>query len=105
MHRRRLIALDEMRFVAVSDQQRVEFVVRNAREDRGIRDLIAIEVQPRQDGASRMGLRNLFSANLHANGGLLRKELDLPDFRCCPFPCTRAHVRCRDSCAGNSVCE
>jgi hypothetical protein len=56
MHRRRLIALDEMRFVAVSDQQRVEFVVRNAREDRGIRDLVALEVQHRQDGPIPNGI-------------------------------------------------
>ena len=48
MHRGRIIALDEIRFVAVSDQQRLQFFMRNAREDRGIRDLVAVEVQHRQ---------------------------------------------------------
>ena len=45
MHRRRVFAFDEIRFVAVSDQQRLQFLVRNARENRGICDLVAVEVQ------------------------------------------------------------
>ena len=57
MHRRRVIALDEIRFVAVSDQQRLQFFVRNAREDRGIRDLVAVEVQHRQDSPIANGIQ------------------------------------------------
>ena len=49
MHHKRVIAFDEIRFVAISDQQRLQFFVRNAREDGRIRDLVAVEVQHRQD--------------------------------------------------------
>src|SRR5208282_662126 len=49
MHRERIVALDEMRFVAVTDQQRLQFFVWNARQNRGIRDLVAVEVQHRQN--------------------------------------------------------
>ena len=59
MHRRRVIALDEIRFVAVSDQQRLQFFVRNAREDRGIRDLVGVEVQHRRDSSIANGIQEL----------------------------------------------
>ena len=59
MHRRRVITLDEIRFVAVSDQQRLQFLVRNARKDRGIRDLVAVEVQHRQDSPIANGIQEL----------------------------------------------
>src|ERR1700680_5001340 len=49
MHQRWVVAFDEVRFVAVSDQQRLQFFVRNARENRGIRDLVAVEVKRRQN--------------------------------------------------------
>src|ERR1700733_7615911 len=49
VHRKRLVAFDEVRFVAVSDQKRFQLIMRNAREDCRIRDLVAIEVQHRQD--------------------------------------------------------
>jgi hypothetical protein len=39
--------------VAVSDQQRLQFFALNAREDRGVRDLVAVEVQHREDSPNR----------------------------------------------------
>ena len=57
MHRRRLIALDEIGFVAVSDQQRLQFFARNAREDIGIRDLVAIGMQERQHSPIANGIQ------------------------------------------------
>ncbi len=51
VHRLRVVALDEMRDVAVAAEQRFEFLVRDAREHGRIGDLVAIEVQDRQHGA------------------------------------------------------
>ena len=46
-----LIAFDEMRRVAVAAQQVIEFLVADAGEHGGIGDLVAVEMQDRQDGA------------------------------------------------------
>ena len=46
-----IVAFDEMRRPAVAAEQGVEFLVRNAREDRGVVDLVAVQVQHGQHGA------------------------------------------------------
>ncbi len=51
MHCRRIVAFHKIRLVAVSDQQRFQFFVRDAREYCGICDLVTVEVQHRQNGA------------------------------------------------------
>ena len=50
MHHGRVIAFDEVRFVTVSVQQRLQFFMRDAGEDGGICDLVAVQMQHRQDG-------------------------------------------------------
>src|SRR5580698_3245302 len=49
MHRERIIAFDEIRLVPITGEQCFQFFMWDAREDSGIRDLVAIEVQHRQD--------------------------------------------------------
>ena len=51
MHRRRVVAFNEVGFLAISGKQRLQFVMGNARKDCGIGDLVAIEVKDRQDGS------------------------------------------------------
>ena len=51
MHCGGIVAFDEVRFVAIADEQCFQFVVRDASEDRWVRDLVAVEVQNGQDGA------------------------------------------------------
>src|SRR5580700_9760188 len=50
MHRSRVIAFDEVRFVTVSGQQSLQFFMRDAGKDGGICDLVAVQMQHRQDG-------------------------------------------------------
>ncbi len=73
MHRRRVVAFDEVRFVAVPDQQRFQFFVRNARENRGIRDLVAVEVQHRKDSS----IANRIQEFVRMPGGRKRTGLRL----------------------------
>src|SRR5277367_2662527 len=49
MHHRRIIAFDEIRFVPVTGEQCFQLFMWDARKDGGICDLVAIEVQHRQD--------------------------------------------------------
>ena len=51
VHHRRIAALDEVRRVAVADEQRLQLLVADAREDRRVGDLVAVEVQDRQHRA------------------------------------------------------
>ena len=55
VHGVRLVALDEQRPVAVALEERDELVLRDAREDGRVRDLVAVQVQDRQHRA--VGLR------------------------------------------------
>ena len=48
MHDSRIAAFDEIRRVTVADEQRFELLVADAREDRGIGDLVAVQIQDRQ---------------------------------------------------------
>ena len=59
MHRLRVVALDEMRRVAVAAKKTVELLVRNAREHRRVGDLVAVEVQDRQHRAVARGVEEL----------------------------------------------
>ena len=54
-----IVALDEMRRVAVAAQQMVELLVRNAREHGRIGDLVAVEMQDRQHRAVAHGIEEL----------------------------------------------
>ena len=56
MHLFGVVAFDEVRRVAVAAQEGVELVVRDAREDGGVRDLVAVEVKDGQDGAVADGI-------------------------------------------------
>ena len=51
VNERRIVALNEVRLVAVAAQQLGEFVAADAREHRRVGDLEAVEVQDRQHGA------------------------------------------------------
>ena len=51
VHRFGLLALDEARRVAVAEEQAFQFRARDAREDRRVGDLVAVQVQDRQHGA------------------------------------------------------
>ncbi len=57
MHGKRVVALDEIRFVPVSDQKRFQFFMRDARQDRGIRDLVAVEMQHGQHSSIANGIQ------------------------------------------------
>ncbi len=48
MHLRGIVARDEIRLPAVAFQQALEFFFRDARQDRGVGDLVAVQVQDRQ---------------------------------------------------------
>ncbi len=50
MHDERVVAFDEVWFVAVSGQQRFQFFIRYASQNSWVRDLVAVEVQHRQHG-------------------------------------------------------
>src|SRR5689334_18498363 len=43
VHCLRLVALDEIRTITVADEERLQLVRRNAREDRRVGDLVAVE--------------------------------------------------------------
>ena len=51
VHGRRVVALHEVGLVAVADEQRAQLVVRDARQDGRVGDLVAVEVQDRQHRA------------------------------------------------------
>ena len=51
MHQRRIVALDEQWLIAIADEKRAQFVVGNAGQDRRIGDLVAVEMQDRQNRA------------------------------------------------------
>ena len=59
MHLGRVVALDEVRLVAVALHQGGELLARDAGEDRGVGDLVAVEVEDRQDGAIADGVEEL----------------------------------------------
>ena len=47
----RVVALDEVRLVAVADHQVAQLVLGDAGQDGGVGDLVAVEMEDRQDGA------------------------------------------------------
>ena len=55
----RLVALNEVRRVAVATKERVELLARDAREDGGAGYLITVEVQDRQHRAVARGVEEL----------------------------------------------
>ena len=59
VHRRRVVALDEVGLVAVADEQRAQLVVRDARQHGRVGDLVAVEVQDREHGAVARGVDEL----------------------------------------------
>ena len=59
VHGLRVVALDEMRRVAVAAHQGFELFMRDARENRRIGDLVAVEVQDWQHGAVAHGIEEL----------------------------------------------
>ena len=65
----RVVALDDERPVAVALEERAQLVRRDAGEDRRVGDLVAVEVEDRQDGAvASPGSRNLLECQLAASG-------------------------------------
>ena len=59
MHRRGIVAFDEVRAVAVAAQQLIELLVADAREHGRARDLVAVQMQDRQDRAVGRGVQEL----------------------------------------------
>ena len=51
MHQCRIVPFDKERLVAVADEQRSQLVLGDARQNGGIGDLVAIQMQDRQNGA------------------------------------------------------
>src|SRR5580692_2479839 len=51
MHRKRVMALNEIRFVPVTGKECFQFFVWDTRQDGGICDFVAVEVQHRQNGS------------------------------------------------------
>ena len=51
VHHVRIAAFDEVRLVAVADKQRFELLVADAREDRRVGNLVAVQVEDRQNRA------------------------------------------------------
>ncbi len=51
VHRHGIVALDEIGCVAIAAEERVQFVMGNARQHRGAGDLVAVQVQDGQHGA------------------------------------------------------
>ena len=74
MHRGRIAAFDKVRFVAVSGKQRLQFFMRDAREDGGICDFVAVKVQHRQNGPIANGIQEF----VRMPGGRQRTGLCLP---------------------------
>ncbi len=59
VHRLRIVALDEMRRIAVAAHQGFELLVRDARQHGRVGDLVAVEVKDRQHGAVAHGIEKL----------------------------------------------
>ena len=51
MHDHRFMAFDHVRIPAVASKQLFQFLCRNPRQDRGVRDLVSVEVENRQYGS------------------------------------------------------
>jgi hypothetical protein len=51
VHFHRVGAFDEMRYIAVAHEQRLQLLVADPCEDRGIGNLVAVEIEDRQHGA------------------------------------------------------
>src|SRR5262252_10153427 len=82
MHLVWLRTFDEVGLVAVTDEQRLEVLVSNARQHGGVRDFVAIEVEDGQHGAIAYGIEKL----VRKPGGRQRTSLRL----------TIAHHACDD---------
>ena len=59
MHRHRLVAFHEVRFVAVALEEALQLLARDAREHGGVGDLVAVEVEDGQHGAVARGIEEL----------------------------------------------
>ena len=59
MHDSRVASFDEIRRVTVADEQRFELLVADARQDRWIGDLVAVEIQDRQHRTIADGIEEL----------------------------------------------
>src|SRR6185437_8098137 len=56
-HFGRIIAFDKIWLVATAIQQRLQLIVRNARKNCGVRNLVAVKVQYRQNSAISYGIQ------------------------------------------------
>jgi hypothetical protein len=56
MHRGGIVASNEVGLVAIADEKRFEFIVRNAGEDGGIGDFVPVEMEDGKDGAIANGI-------------------------------------------------
>ena len=61
VHAARIAALDEIRCVAVADEQRLQLLMADAGQERRVIDLVAVEVQDRQHGAVRDRVEELIA--------------------------------------------
>ncbi len=59
VHFEGVVALDEMRRVAIPDEERFQLLTRNAREHRGTGDLVSVQMQDGQDGPVVYGIQEL----------------------------------------------
>ena len=68
MHAVGFAALDEVRRISISNEQGLELFVADAGQDRGVVDLVAIEMKTGSTAPSVIGLTNLLLCQLVASG-------------------------------------
>ena len=83
MHLFRLIALYEIRSVAVAAEEVIQLFVTDPGQHAGIGDLVTVEVKDRQHAPSVAGFKNLFECQLVAIGPVSAS----------PSPTTQATIR------------
>ena len=72
-----LMSLDEIRRISIASQQVIEFLVADAGEDRGIGDLVAVEVKDRQNDAVGQRIQKFVRVPTRRQRSCLR--LAIPD--------------------------
>jgi hypothetical protein len=72
VHQHRLVALDEIRHPSVALEQVAQLLVRDAGEQRGVVDLVAVEMQDRQHGAVADRIQELVGMPRRREGSCLR---------------------------------
>jgi hypothetical protein len=95
VHGRRLLALDEVGLVAVALEQALQLLVADPCKHRRVGDLVAVEVQDRQDDAVPHRVEKLLEC----------QEVASAPVSASPSPTTQATIRSGLSKAAPKACE